>query len=321
FDPLEGGRGHDLAALLPRRLGCSDPVVDVLAALQLQKEPEGVRKTAGFCPQKRAGSGMGTAFRISRRAQISAPTWQLFPGEFPADFSVMALLKAKPGRPVFLLSLYDRHGVQQLGIELGRSPRFLYRDQSGRPAPDDYPVFRGANLTDGRWHRLALSVKKKQATLFVDCKKEATVALPRGNSPMLDVKGITVFGARILDEGVFEVERPPTPSPSCCCGSEPLLTPPPVPLPPSPLQGDIQQLLISSSPQAAQDYCPDCGRAPQKPQAQEVQQRPPRPEVRRGRQSGVCVCVCVLSIYLLKVQRRFCGRETICMQIRRPRKF
>uniref|UniRef100_A0A670ZSK0 Thrombospondin-like N-terminal domain-containing protein n=1 Tax=Pseudonaja textilis TaxID=8673 RepID=A0A670ZSK0_PSETE len=263
--------------------------VDVLAALQLQKEPEGVRKTAGFCPQKRAGSGMGTAFRISRRAQISAPTWQLFPGEFPADFSVMALLKAKPGRPVFLLSLYDRHGVQQLGIELGRSPRFLYRDQSGRPAPDDYPVFRGANLTDGRWHRLALSVKKKQATLFVDCKKEATVALPRGNSPMLDVKGITVFGARILDEGVFE--------------------------------GDIQQLLISSSPQAAQDYCPDCGRAPQKPQAQEVQQRPPRPEVRRGRQSGVCVCVCVLSIYLLKVQRRFCGRETICMQIRRPRKF
>lgn len=81
------------------------------------------------------------------------PPSELFPhspGEFPEDFSVMALLKAKPGRPVFLLSVYDRDGVQQLGLELGRSPRFLYRDQNGRPAPEDYPVFRGANLTDGR---------------------------------------------------------------------------------------------------------------------------------------------------------------------------
>uniref|UniRef100_A0A8C6XLT5 Thrombospondin-like N-terminal domain-containing protein n=1 Tax=Naja naja TaxID=35670 RepID=A0A8C6XLT5_NAJNA len=214
-------------------LGAADPVVDVLAALQLQKEPEGVRKTPGFCPQKRAGSGPDVAFRISRRAQISAPTRQLFPGEFPTDFSVMALLKAKPGRPVFLLSLYDRHGVQQLGVD-------------GRPAPEDYPVFRGVNLTDGRWHRLALSVKKKQVTLFLDCKKEATVPLPRGNTPVLDTKGITLFGAQILDEGVFE--------------------------------GDIQQLLISSSPQAAQDYCPDCGgplQAPSPGSSAEAPQTPP----------------------------------------------
>lgn len=58
----------------------ANPVIDVLAALQLQKEPEGVRKTPGFCPQRRAGSGPEAAFRISRRAQISAPTRQLFPG-------------------------------------------------------------------------------------------------------------------------------------------------------------------------------------------------------------------------------------------------
>lgn len=72
------------------------------------------------------------------------------PGKFPEDFSVMALLKARPGLRAFLLSVYDQHGVQQLGVELGRSPLFLYRDQAGRPAPEDYPIFRGVNLADGK---------------------------------------------------------------------------------------------------------------------------------------------------------------------------
>lgn len=81
-------RGGDLGRGLRPQPAClssspsyaADPVVDVLTVLQLQKEPEGVRKTPGFCPQRRSGSGMDAAFRISRRAQISAPTRQLFPG-------------------------------------------------------------------------------------------------------------------------------------------------------------------------------------------------------------------------------------------------
>ncbi|KAL7975970.1 hypothetical protein Chor_011738, partial [Crotalus horridus] len=184
----------------------------------------------------------------------------------------MALLKAELGHPAILFSIYDRHGVQQLGVELGRSLRFLYRDQGGRPDPEELPVFRGANLTDGRWHRLAFSVKKQQVTLFLDCEKRASLPLPRGNRPVLDTKGVTIFGARILDEGVFEVaapphsfHRPPPPPPR-------LRAPPHLPCAPAPsFQGEIQQLLISPSPRDAQDYCqrysPDCGGPPQKPQA------------------------------------------------------
>uniref|UniRef100_A0A670HQE1 Laminin G domain-containing protein n=1 Tax=Podarcis muralis TaxID=64176 RepID=A0A670HQE1_PODMU len=227
--------------------------VDVLKVLQLQNQPEGIRKTTGFCPKRRSGSGPDVAYRISRQAQISAPTRQLFPGKFPEDFSIMALVKPKSGLQAFLLSIYNQHGTQQLGVELGRSPVFLYEDQSGRPAPEDYPIFRGVNLADGKWHRVALSVSKKQVTLILDCKKKVTRPLPRGNQPAIDTRGITVFGTRILDEEVFE--------------------------------GDIQQLLISSSPQAAYDFCedfsPDCDvKAAQKPQAQEAQRNPSRPEVR-----------------------------------------
>lgn len=58
-----------------------------------------------------------------------------------------------------------------------------------------------------RWHRIALSVHKKNVTLILDCKKKATKFLNRSNHPIIDVNGIIVFGTRILDEEVFEVSR------------------------------------------------------------------------------------------------------------------
>lgn len=60
-------------------------------------------------------------------------------------------------------------------------------------------------LPSCRWHRVALSVQKKNVTLLLDCKKRVTKPLPRSERPTVDTKGITVFGARILDEEVFQV--------------------------------------------------------------------------------------------------------------------
>lgn len=54
-----------------------DPV-DVLRVLQLPSLPEGVQKVPGFCVSQHAGTDH--AYRISKKAQISAPTKQLFPG-------------------------------------------------------------------------------------------------------------------------------------------------------------------------------------------------------------------------------------------------
>lgn len=68
----------------------------------------------------------------------------------------MALVRAKSGLQAFLLSIYNEQGVQQLGVELGRSPVFLYEDQSGKPAPEDYPIFSGVNLADGKSVNMSL---------------------------------------------------------------------------------------------------------------------------------------------------------------------
>lgn len=44
-------------------------------------------------------------------------------------------------------------------------------------------------------------------TLLLDCKKKMTRPLPRGNNAEIDTNGITVFGARLLDEEVFQVRN------------------------------------------------------------------------------------------------------------------
>ncbi|XP_055521874.1 collagen alpha-1(V) chain-like, partial [Leucoraja erinacea] len=180
----------------------ADPV-DVLRALDFHTLPIGVKKTTGFCPKRKSTSTPDVAYRISKKAQITAPTKQLFPSKLPEDFSIMALVKARAGVQAFLLSVYSEQGLQQVGVELGRSPVFLYEDQHGKPTPEQYPIFSGINLADGSWRMLPSQLWCKPQNALV-------------------------------------------------------LTPLSLPLP----QGDIQQLLISSDPRAAYDYCqhysPDC---------------------------------------------------------------
>lgn len=42
-------------------------------------------------------------------------------------------------------------------------------------------------------------------TLYLDCAKVDTLDLLRGYDPHVSTEGVTVFGTRLLDEGVFEV--------------------------------------------------------------------------------------------------------------------
>uniref|UniRef100_A0A8C0EWI0 Fibrillar collagen NC1 domain-containing protein n=1 Tax=Bubo bubo TaxID=30461 RepID=A0A8C0EWI0_BUBBB len=226
-------------------LGCSEPA-DLLKVLDFHNLPDGITKTTGFCTSRRSSKEADVAYRVTKDAQLSAPTKQLYPASlFPEDFSILTTVKAKKGGQSFLISIYNEQGIQQIGVEMGRSPVFLYEDHTGKPGPEDYPLFRGINLADGKWHRVAISVQKKNVTLILDCKKKITKFLDRSDHPIIDVNGIIVFGTRILDEEVFE--------------------------------GDIQQLLIVADPRAAHDYCehysPDCDTAvPDSPQSQDPNQ-------------------------------------------------
>lgn len=58
--------------------------VDVLKALDFHNSPEGISKTTGFCTNRKNSKGSDTAYRVSKQAQLSAPTKQLFSGMFPS---------------------------------------------------------------------------------------------------------------------------------------------------------------------------------------------------------------------------------------------
>lgn len=49
-------------------------------------------------------------------------------------------------------------------------------------------------------------MEKKSVTMIVDCNKKTTKPLDRSDKTVVDTNGITVFGTRILDEEVFEVQ-------------------------------------------------------------------------------------------------------------------
>uniref|UniRef100_A0A8C4TJ57 Collagen alpha-1(XI) chain-like n=1 Tax=Erpetoichthys calabaricus TaxID=27687 RepID=A0A8C4TJ57_ERPCA len=173
--------------------------------LNIKETMEGVSMAAGLCTNRKDSEEVDMAYRIEKKIQLSAPTKQLFPGPFPEDFSLMTTVRAKKGAQFFLLSIYDDQGVQQLGLEIGRSPVFLYEDHMGKPLPEDYPTFKKINLADGKWHRIAYSVEGKSVTLYLDCQKYQSHTLLRGDTPVLSTDGVTVFGTRLLDEEVFEV--------------------------------------------------------------------------------------------------------------------
>lgn len=56
---------------------------DLLKILDFHNLPEGVTRTTGFCSHRRATQGADVAYRVSKNAQLSAPTKQMYPGEYP----------------------------------------------------------------------------------------------------------------------------------------------------------------------------------------------------------------------------------------------
>lgn len=55
---------------------------DLLEMLDFHNLPSGVTKTTGFCATRRSSKGPDVAYRVSKDAQLSMPTKQLYPGKW-----------------------------------------------------------------------------------------------------------------------------------------------------------------------------------------------------------------------------------------------
>lgn len=54
---------------------------DLLKVLDFHNLPDGITKTTGFCTTRRSSKGPDVAYRVTKDAQLSAPTKQLYPGK------------------------------------------------------------------------------------------------------------------------------------------------------------------------------------------------------------------------------------------------
>ena len=213
---------------------------DLLSAVNIQSFPYGVKETVGICTNRPPyvtdsnGYPVGkpdVAYRLNEDAQLSVTTNTVFPDGFPQDFSILATIRPDDQNSAFLFTIYNgQNGNEELAIQVGPRPLFWYEDVNGRPGRENSPRFNNINLSDGKWHRVAFSVKGDSVTMLLDCKENQTLPLKRSNPSNIDLTGIIIVGRQLMEDAVFK--------------------------------GDIQDLIIVDNPEAAYSHCtclsPDC---------------------------------------------------------------
>uniref|UniRef100_A0A8C4Q067 Thrombospondin-like N-terminal domain-containing protein n=1 Tax=Eptatretus burgeri TaxID=7764 RepID=A0A8C4Q067_EPTBU len=175
---------------------------DLLQALSLSTLPQGVTRSQGRCHSSHA-------FHLGQEAQVVAPARDILPGTY-RDFSLLATVRIKQGSRPVLLALYDANGSERLALRLGTDVLLAYQDKNKRPPPQRFPLFPAVNIADGRWHRVALSVHKRSATLYVDCVPTPKHHLQRSLSDNLPNNGVLLLGRTVMEDEALEVRNIPS---------------------------------------------------------------------------------------------------------------
>lgn len=67
------------------------------------------------------------AYRFNEN-QISLSSGDLFPTGFPSDFSILIVVRVKPGDTYPLITVYNEDGDEQIAISLGNDIVFNYKN-------------------------------------------------------------------------------------------------------------------------------------------------------------------------------------------------
>ncbi len=96
--------------------------------------------------------------QISSRGVASIPTAQVFPSQFPADFSILAAFKANPNsKSSWLVNIYSAEGDEVFSIKLGRKINMKYQGITTSAKTIKF----GASLNDGRLVNVQICLRFK----------------------------------------------------------------------------------------------------------------------------------------------------------------
>ncbi|XP_053213677.1 collagen alpha-2(IX) chain-like [Panonychus citri] len=119
-----------------------------------------------------------TAYRLSRRADLSLQTKKMFPFGIPTEFSFVCSFRQRPSKAESwdLIRISDSTGSLQLclkfipyqrKLEL-TLPSSLSLVNQGPKIPDRI-VFTNVTSNDGSWHKVGLTLRKNRVTLHHNC--------------------------------------------------------------------------------------------------------------------------------------------------------
>lgn len=103
-----------------------------------------------------------------------------------------------------LFTVYSDSGEDQLALSVGRDINFFY---STNPDDTDRSISFGVNISDGKWHRLGVSIKGNAVTIIVDCDKQVTKELRRKPRETISTSGIVIIGQQLVDDNLYLVSR------------------------------------------------------------------------------------------------------------------
>lgn len=89
-------------------------------------------------------------------------------------------------------------------LSLGSDVTLYY---STSPDDDDKPISFGIDISDGKWHRLGVSIKGDAVTLIVDCSKRITKELRRNLEETISVSGIVLIGQQLVEGNAYLVNK------------------------------------------------------------------------------------------------------------------
>lgn len=103
-----------------------------------------------------------------------------------------------------LFAIYSDSGEEQLVLSLGRDISLFYNTN---PDNENKPISFGVDISDGKWHRLGVSVKGNAVTIILDCGRQITKELRRSKKETISSSGIIIIGQQFIDGTLYLVNK------------------------------------------------------------------------------------------------------------------
>ncbi|KAM8966977.1 uncharacterized protein RCH25_025643 [Pelodytes ibericus] len=177
-----------------------DEVTNLIEEFRLSRT-SGVRLVAGSKSNLKA-------YQLGTRVQINKQSRLIFPNGLPQEFSLVSTFRMKETTPEHEWNLWElqaQNGADQFRLRLNGATNTVdvySLAASGRRKAITFENVE--NLFDGRWHKLSLSVRRNQLTLYVDCQQVG--ASPANFYGTIRMDGISTLARKIRDGATANID-------------------------------------------------------------------------------------------------------------------